>query len=142
MKLKLLVATILFVFFSCKKETIKEDNGIIARVSNFILVKEDLIDLVPFGTTKKDSIVIVNDFIDRWASQKLLYNAAEVNLSDEKQAELNNLVDQYKKDLYLKAYIEQLVYKSFDTIVSEQELSSYYEHNKEKFKTNERTQCL
>ncbi|WP_338409194.1 hypothetical protein [uncultured Flavobacterium sp.] len=136
MKLKLLVATILFVFFSCKKETIKEDNGIIARVSNFILVKEDLIDLVPFGTTKKDSIVIVNDFIDRWASQKLLYNAAEVNLSDEKQAELNNLVDQYKKDLYLKAYIEQLVYKSFDTIVSEQELSSYYEHNKEKFKTN------
>ena len=88
------------------------------------------------GTSKKDSLIIVKNFLDRWASQKLLFNAAEVNLSNDKQAELNKLVDEYKKDLYTKAYIEQLVYKSFDTIVSEKELNDYYEKNKENFKTS------
>jgi len=123
-------------FISCNKEKGQADNIAIARVNNSKLYKEDIKDLVPSGTSKKDSLIIVKDFIDRWASQKLLFNAAEVNLSNVKQAELNTLVDEYKKDLYTKAYIEQLVYKSFDTIVSEQELLDYYEKNKDNFKTN------
>lgn len=136
MRLKFLFLTIITVFISCKKEVNEVDNVAIARVNNTKLFKEDIKDLVPAGTSKEDSIVIVNDFIDRWASQKLLFNAAELNLSDEKQNELNKLVEQYKKDLYTKAYIEQLVYKSLDTIVSENELNEYYEKNKENFKTN------
>lgn len=136
MKLKFLFLIIITVFISCKKEVNEVDNIAIARVNNAKLYKEDIKDLVPAGTSKEDSIVIVNDFIDRWASQKLLFNAAELNLSDEKQTELNKLVDQYKKDLYTKAYIEQLVYKSLDTVISENELNEYYEKNKENFKTN------
>ena len=136
MKLKFLFLMIIVVFISCKKEVNEVDNVAIARVNNAKLYKEDIKDLVPAGTSKEDSIVIVNDFIDRWASQKLLFNAAELNLSDETQTELNKLVEQYKKDLYTKAYIEQLVYKSLDTVISENELNEYYEKNKENFKTN------
>jgi len=136
MKIKFLFLIVIISIVSCKKEVSQTDNFAIARVNNSKLYREDIKDLVPVGTSKKDSVIIVKDFIDRWASQKLLFNAAEVNLSDEKQKELINLVDQYKKDLYTKAYIEQLVYKSFDTIVNDQELNEYYEKNKENFKTN------
>jgi hypothetical protein len=136
MKFKFLLLVIIMVFVSCKKRTNKVDNIAIARVNNSNLYKEDIKDLVPSGTSRKDSIVIVNDYIDRWASQKLLFSAAELNLSDQKQTQLNKLVEQYKKDLYTKAYIEQLVYKSFDTVVNENELKEYYEKNKENFKTN------
>lgn len=136
MKIKFLFLVVIISIVSCKKEASQVDNFAIARVNNSKLYREDIKDLVPVGTSKKDSVIIVKDFIDRWASQKLLFNAAEVNLSDEKQKELINLVDQYKKDLYTKAYIEQLVYKSFDTIVNDQELNEYYEKNKENFKTN------
>lgn len=136
MRFKFLFLSIVAFFISCKKEVNEVDNVAIARVNNAKLYKEDIKDLVPAGTSKEDSIVIVNDFIERWASQKLLFNAAELNLSDEKQTELNKLVEQYKKDLYTKAYIEQLVYKSLDTVVSENELNEYYEKNKENFKTN------
>ncbi len=136
MKIKFLFLVIITVVLSCKKEVNEVDNVAIARVNNAKLFKEDIKDLVPAGTSKEDSIVIVNDFIDRWASQKLLFNAAELNLSDEKQTELNKLVEQYKKDLYTKAYIEQLVYKSLDTVISDNELNAYYEKNKENFKTN------
>ena len=136
MKFKFLCLIVILHFVSCKKESNVVGNVAIARVNNSSLYKEDIKDLVPAGTSKKDSIIIVKDFIDRWASQKLLFNAAELNLSDEKQVELNNLVDQYKKDLYTKAYLEQLIYKSIDTLISDKELKEYYDKNKEKFKTN------
>lgn len=137
MKKYLSIIILLFTFFSCKNEKSELDTISIARVNSAKLYKEDIKDLVPAGTSKQDSLIIVKDFIDRWASQKLLFNAAEVNLTDDKQKELNKLVEEYKKDLYTKAYIEQLVYKSFDTLVNEVELIAYYEKNKLNFKTNE-----
>ncbi len=131
-----------YIFFislliACSNNKLENNNRAIARVNNSFLYLEDIKDLVPAGTAKNDSLIIVKDFIDRWASQKLLFEAAEKNLSNEKQNELKELIEQYKKDLFTKAYIEQLVFKSFDTLISTEELKKYYETNKEKFKTNE-----
>ena len=108
----------------------------IARVEESYLYKDDIKELVPLGTSKEDSIAIVRNFIDRWASQKLLINAAELNLNDVKRAEFNELVKQYKIDLYTKAYIEELVKREVDTVISESEIKKYYDENKQNFKTN------
>lgn len=128
---------ILFIvgFFSCNEKNSKDNIGI-ASVNNEKLYLESISNLVPPGTSKKDSLIIMKDFIDRWASQKLLFKAAQVNLSVEKLKELDELVDQYKKDLYSKAYIEQLVFKSLDTIITNEYLTAYYNQNKENFRTN------
>lgn len=108
----------------------------IARVGKNYLYKSDIATLVPRGTSKEDSILLVRDFIDRWASQKLLIDAAERNLSDSKKKEYNSLIRQYKIDLYTRAYIEEVVKNTVDTAVSQEELKKYYNDNKENFKTN------
>ena len=108
----------------------------VARVEEAYLFRDDIKDLVPAGTSKQDSIAIVRTYIDRWAAQKLLISAAEINLSEDQKAEFDELVQQYKIDLYSKGYIEQIVKRSTDTIVSDAELESYYNQNKENFKTN------
>jgi len=108
----------------------------IARVGKNYLYKSDIATLVPVGTSKEDSILLVRDFIDRWASQKLLIDAAERNLSDQKKKEYNALIKQYKIDLYTRAYIEEIVKKTVDTVVSQDDLKKYYKDNKENFKTN------
>lgn len=108
----------------------------LARVNDSYLYKEDLKGIVPPGTSKEDSLVITRNYIDRWASQKLMTNAAEINLSTEKQAEYDELIKQYKIDLYTKGYIEEIVKTTVDTVVSETELVSYYKENKENFRTN------
>jgi hypothetical protein len=108
----------------------------IARVGKNYLYKSDIATLVPKGTSKEDSILLVRDFIDRWASQKLLINAAERNLSDNKKKAYNNLIKQYKVDLYTSAYIEEVVKSTVDTLVILEELKEYYKTNKENFKTN------
>ncbi len=108
----------------------------IARVGDVYLYKSDINDLVPKGTSKNDSIAIVKSFIGRWATQKILYNAAEYNLSDNQMESFNGLINQYKVDLYTKAYLEELVKQQIDTVVTEAQINSYYNSNKQYFKNS------
>ncbi|RDI09730.1 peptidylprolyl isomerase [Flavobacterium sp. AG291] len=107
----------------------------VARVGEEYLDISELNGLVPAGTSRQDSIAIVKSFINRWASQKLLYNAAQVNLSKDKQAEYEKLIRQYEIDLYTEAYLEEVVKRTVDTVVTKEELATYYNANKENFKT-------
>ncbi|AXG72800.1 hypothetical protein DVK85_00550 [Flavobacterium arcticum] len=118
-----------------KKEEQKPEA--VARVNNSYLYPNDIKGIVPIGTSKEDSIAIIKSFIDRWASQKLMYNAAEVNLSQDKQKEFDNLIKQYKTDLYTKAYIEELVKRSVDTLVTDEDIKAYYNSYKDNFRTAE-----
>lgn len=133
---KVSILFLLVFFSSCNYFKPEAKPQSIARVNDSYLFKEDIKDLVPAGTSKEDSLVIVRNFIDRWASQKLLMNAAEINLSTERQEEYNKLIRQYKIDLYTRAYIEEIVKTTVDTVVSDEELKEYYKENKENFKTD------
>lgn len=119
---------------SCgEKERPKTDA--VARVNDSYLFPDELKGLVPAGTSKADSTAIVRNYIDRWASQKLLYNAAEVNLGKERQEEYNKLIDQYRTDLYTRGYLEEIVKQSVDTVINDEEVAAYYKANKENFRT-------
>lgn len=126
-----------FVFCSCNNFKSEENSVAVARVGDSYLYREELDSLVPYGTSKEDSLVIIRSYIDRWAAQELLIDAAEVNLANETKAEFDQMLKQYKIDLYTKAYIEKIVNQSVDTIVTEAELKSYYEDNASNFRTNE-----
>ena len=130
----------LFLFFlmvcSCNYFKPQKKSQSIARVGKYYLYKSDITTLVSKGTSKEDSILLVRDFIDRWASQKLLIDAAERNLSETKKKEYNALIKQYKIDLYSRAYIEEVIKNTVDTIISQEEFKKYYKENKENFKTN------
>jgi hypothetical protein len=122
---------------SCNFFKEKSDSKIIARVNDTFLYQEDIEDLVPEGLSVEDSTVLVNRFINRWATELLLMDGAKLNLPNKKQDAFNKLVEQYKNDLYTKTYLEALVKKSIDTIVSNEERKLVYENNKESFKLNE-----
>jgi len=132
------IVCFLLVMFLCSCNYFKPEQKptSIARVGKNYLYKNDIATLVPKGTSKQDSILIVKDYIDRWASHKLLFEAAERNLNENKKAEYNTLINQYKIDLYTKAYLEEIVKRTADTVVNEKELKDYYNQNKENFKTN------
>ncbi|TPD65791.1 hypothetical protein [Flavobacterium microcysteis] len=133
---KYAVIGLLLLLASCNYFKPEAKPQAIARVNDSYLFKDEIKDLVPPGTSKEDSIVIVRNFIDRWASQKLMMSAAEINLSTDKQAEYNELIRQYKIDLYTKGYLEELVKTTVDTVITEAELKEYYKQNKENFKTD------
>jgi hypothetical protein len=130
------IVLLYFVFASCSYFKPEEKPQAVARVGESYLFKSDLVDLVSEETAKEDSITIVHNFIDRWATQTLLIKAAELNIDKEQQEEFDKLIQQYKVDLYTKAYLEQIVKREVDTLVSNAEVKMYYDENKENFRTN------
>lgn len=133
MKYGLIIGLMLMVACDAKKES---KDGSLARVHDQYLSKDELTGLVPAGTSKSDSILMVKSFIDRWAARQLMLKAADVNLGNKRKAELDELVQEYRADLYARAYIEEIVKRSIDTAVSEQQLEAYYKQNKENFRAN------
>ncbi len=127
---------LLHLLVSCSYLKPEQKPEALARVNNSYLYKDEIKGLVPAGTPKEDSIAIIRNYIDRWASRKLLIDASEINLNAEKRTELDALVEEYKIDLYTKGYIEEIVKQSVDTLVSDEELIAYYKENKENFRTN------
>ena len=132
--------TILVCFcslLSCNFFKESDDRIPVARVNDNYLYEDDIKGLVAEGTSPKDSMLVVNGFITRWATQLLLVDGSERNLPEEQQQEFIKLVEQYKKDLFTKAYLEALVNKTMDTLVTSEEAKKVYETNKETFKLNE-----
>lgn len=134
--IRLLLAILFLSLSSCNLLNKEQKPEAVARVGDHYLYKSDLLNLVPEGTSKADSILMVHNYIDRWATQKLLIEAAERNLSESKQNEYDDLIKQYKVDLYTKAYLEEMVKQKVDTIVSEDELKKYYNEHKDNFKSS------
>ncbi|WP_341216470.1 peptidyl-prolyl cis-trans isomerase [uncultured Wocania sp.] len=138
MKFKTLIFLIVVIITtSCSFFKKADDRIPIARVNETYLYDDDIKDLNTDATTKEDSVLLVQSFINRWATQQLFVDGAMLNLSEEKQATFNKLIEQYKNDLYTKAYIEALVKKNIDTTLANDEAKMYYENNKEAFKLNE-----
>lgn len=127
----------LVLLFSCEYLKKTDERKPVARVNGTYLFEDDIKNLVPEGASKEDSSLLVQNFVNRWATQQLLMDGAKLNLSEEKQNNFNKLVEQYKNDLYTKAYMEALVKRNIDTVISDEEAERYYENNKAVFKLNE-----
>ncbi|MEJ6791931.1 MAG: peptidyl-prolyl cis-trans isomerase [Lacinutrix sp.] len=132
-----LYMVIAFTFASCDYFKPVETENAIARVNESYLFSSDIEKILPDNYTKEDSTVLVNSYINNWATEQLLVQGATLNLEDKTREEYNNLIEQYKNDLFSKAYLEALVYRDLDTIVSSIEVTKYYEENKQAFKLNE-----
>lgn len=137
MKNNLYIFAICILFSSCEFFKKTDDRKPIARVNESYLYQEDIEDIAPEGASKEDSTLLVNAYINRWARQLLLMDGALLNISENKQNEFSRLVEQYKNDLYTKAYLEGLVKKKIDTVVPIDEAKVFYEANKESFKLND-----
>lgn len=136
MKYWIQIISLALLVSSCDYFKAPREPKAIARVGKSYLYESDILNLVPKGTSKEDSIAIVKSFIDRWATQKLLFEAAEKNIGKDQVEEFNTLIEQYKVDLYTKAYLENLVIRQIDTVVTEDQIVAYYNKNKQYFKNS------
>ncbi|WP_241077765.1 peptidyl-prolyl cis-trans isomerase [Flavimarina sp. Hel_I_48] len=122
---------------SCELFTKKTMGAPVARVDEAYLYKEDIEALITPEMSAEDSVIVVNRFVNRWATQQLLMEGARRNISLSEQERLDGLVDQYKLDLYSQAYKDGLVAKTLDTAISNTEAEKFYEQNPANFKLNE-----
>ena len=60
-----------------------------------------------------------------------------MNLDQKSIINLDELIERYKRDLYINSYKDILVNSMVDSIISDSEIDEYYDKNLNKFKLNE-----
>ena len=125
------------LFAGCGYFETEEEREVLARVNDTYLYKEDILPLIDENISPEDSVLIVANFINRWATQQLLIDKARYNLSLRQQQEFDELVRNYRNELYTKAYSDALVSRQLDTSFNQQEIRDYYEEHLESFRLSE-----
>ena len=106
----------------------------IARVHDVILYDYDLKNFnIPEGLSEKDSIAVLIDHINDWATKQLILLESKKNLTEKKQIEYNNLVEEYRLDLFSSAYENAYVIKNLNKKISDKEINTYFDQYKQSF---------
>lgn len=109
-----------------------EDKQVVARAFEYYLYDEDIIGVVPAGASKSDSMTITGNFIENWIRQKAVLHKAEKNLNDESK-NVNKKLEEYRNSLLTYTYETELIRQNLDTVVSDEEIETFYENNKNNF---------
>jgi hypothetical protein len=117
------------LLFACGKSDNAADNRPVAKVYDKTLLASEVAAIVPPGTA--DSALLATAYVRRWISDQLLMYEAERNIA--KDAEIDQLVRDYRASLVRYRFEENLIAVQLDSTVSEAEVRKYYEDNKEQF---------
>jgi hypothetical protein len=129
--LKKLLIFSLIILSSCswfKKKT----ERVVARVQDEYLYESDLEGVIQKGTSQKDSITLARNYIENWIRQKLVLHQAENNLTGE-QMDFSRQLENYRNALIIYEYENALVKQKLDTLITDEEIESYYDANQNNF---------
>ena len=133
MKRLILLILLCTILAGCSNFSYNNSNNLVARAGENFLYENDL----PEYTSVDDSLIKISSFIEAWAKEKVLYDLSMINLSQLKRAEIDNLVENYKVDLYINSYKDLIVNSKIDSIVTTEQIDSFYTLNINNFKLNE-----
>ena len=133
MKTYPLFISITLLILSCSNINNDNSNDLIARAGENFLYQNDL----PSFSSRQDSLLRYKNFVELWAKEKLLYDLSLTNLSQSKKNELDLLIEKFKIDLYINSYKDLIVNSRIDSIVTNEEIESYYNANIDNFTLNE-----
>jgi hypothetical protein len=125
---------IALILQSCSDK--EQVEGAVARVNDRYLMEEDLQSVMPKNQTPQDSVLFRNNYIKTWATRELLYDKALINVRSQDD-EINNLVEDYRRELLIERYKRAVLQQELDTVVTEENLDEYYENNKNVYRLNE-----
>ena len=121
---------------SCQLKEVSSDK-IVARVNNQYLYASEVNDHIRANLSSADSTSMAKNYINAWVKEQLLLEKAVFNLNPSQQTSLENLIRQYRNDIFIKTYQEEWLKSRMDTLVTPQEIEAYYKDNKQNFKLHQ-----
>lgn len=129
--MKFLIASlILLSIYSCNKKKIEEKP--VAQVFESYLYEKEISDFVPAGTSREDSILMSQNYIRNWVTQKLLLHKAIENLSGEER-DIQRQVEDYRTSLLIYRYKQKLIAQRLMEEIGESDIEKYYKENENNF---------
>lgn len=119
--LYLIICVLLLV--SCKGNV--PESQIVAQVGNSILTVSELRMQTPMGLTGTDSAAFVNEYINCWIDQHIMYEQGMRNLPDIDQ--LNAQAENYRHNLIAQSYENELLKVRANNEISIQDIQDFYD---------------
>lgn len=108
---------------------------VVAKVGENELMLEDIEGLTTGATTPDDSVQILKGFVNNWIKDQLLNQEATKSMPQD--MDIERLVKDYRNSLVQNNYIEELVSKELDTMITDSQKQEYYEQNKAQYVLSE-----
>ena len=106
---------------------------VVAEVGSERLYRSDIDAVIPKGLPQEDSIRLVRQYINAWASDRVYLAIAEEQLSKTEKDVTKELED-YRKSLLKYRYEQLYVNERLDTAVSDDKVEEYYQAHMENFR--------
>ncbi len=130
--MKQLIILLLVLLTGCSTFFKKKTERLLARVNDEYLYESDLKGVIPPNTLPKDSLILAKSFIDNWVRQNLIVDQAQKNLTAD-QMDFTKQLESYKNSLMVFEYENALVRQKLDTIITEDDITNYYDSNQKNF---------
>lgn len=103
--------------------------GSVVQLGNNYLYQSDLDAVMQYASTTEDSVRYAEQFIRRWATDILQYQQGK----DHSTREIEALVEDYRRSLYVAEYERYMVDKRMPKTVSDAEADTFYVHHPDRF---------
>ena len=117
---------------SCTALEKKQQAGAAVEVNGQYLYRSTL-DSLTVGLSSEDSLRVAQQYISQWAKDILLYDKAKART----KSELEQLVEDYRRSLYVHAYEEYLVDRRMPKAVPDSTVQQVYDRMPERFLLDE-----
>ena len=107
-------------------------DGVVARVGEHRLMRSELAAYIPAGVSSEDSLSLAQSYINAWAEELLFVDMAESRLSPEEQ-DVSKELEEYRRSLLKYRYEERYINERLDTLISDEEVRTYYKEHTDKF---------
>ena len=112
---------LLAALISCRQQPVLPSDPV-ARVGNAYLERSELQTMMPAGLAGSDSADIARKRVLAWVGHQIMLQKAAANLNEAAGAAIEKQIEQYREDLVVYFYEEQLTRKLLDTVVQDAEI--------------------
>lgn len=129
---KYIIIALALCFVSCGTFTFKDtkEATVVASVGDEKLTLSEVQGLSAYGLTRSDTIQLVASYASEWVEQRLLQNYSKSRYAS-KSAEVERLVEDYRKALFMEFFEEEYTQSVGDNVTQE-EVEDFYKLNRSK----------
>jgi hypothetical protein len=122
----------LLIMVGCKDDKRHFKGDAVARYKQQYLYEGELTYHLPKGLKGEDSIRLAKKYVDNWLTARAIEDKAHTVLPNLDQ-EIMNKLEVYRSRLIEHEYMDYVIENELYSTISDRELDSYYEKNKERF---------
>lgn len=112
------------------------DSPVVAQFKDKVLTQKQLDFYVPDGVPAEDSARFAKQFVKRWVREQAVMDRA-ISEDETLSERIEYKVEDYRAKLIMHEYHTGLIERSLDQDIPDSEINSYYEQNKDNFRSKQ-----